>query len=72
MEQEVMDSGLDVTMLRAPRLTDGPLTAKYHVMEEENYLERLEISRADLAHFLIGELENRRWNNRVIAIANNV
>lgn len=70
MEQEVMDSGLDVTMLRAPMLTDGPSTGEYHVMEEENYLNKLEISRADLAHFLIGELEQRQWNNRVIAVAN--
>ena len=39
------------------------------VIENEDYLERLQISRTDLAKFLIGELENRRWNNRVIAIA---
>jgi putative NADH-flavin reductase len=70
MEHEVMGSGLDVTVLRAPILTDGPLTEKYNVMEDENYLDRLEISRADLAHFLLGELENRQWNNRVIAVFN--
>jgi putative NADH-flavin reductase len=69
MEKEVMDSGLDVTMLRAPMLTDGPLTEDYRVIEEENYLEKLQISRADLAHFILGELGNRQWNNRVIAIA---
>ena len=57
MEHEVMGSGLEVTVLRAPILTDGLQTGQYEIMEEENYLERLEISRADLAHFLIGELQ---------------
>lgn len=69
MEQEVMDSGMDVTVLRAPILYDGPRTGAYRVIEDENYLEELRISRADVAHFLLNELANRRWNNRVIAIA---
>jgi len=69
MEKEIMSSGLDVTALRAPILVDEPVNGKYRVIENEDYLERLQISRTDLAKFLIGELENRRWNNRVIAIA---
>lgn len=71
MEQEVMDSGLDVTVLRAPKLVDGPAIDNYRVFEEEDYLAPLEISRADLAAWLIDELENRRWTNRVVAVANN-
>ena len=69
MEQEVMDSGMDVTVLRAPILYDGPRTEAYRVIEDESYLEELRISRADVAHFLLNELEHRSWNNRVIAIA---
>ncbi|MEJ2139181.1 MAG: NAD(P)H-binding protein [Gammaproteobacteria bacterium] len=72
MEKEIMSSGLDVTALRAPILVDEPVNGKYRVIENEDYLERLQISRTDLAKFLIGELENRRWNNRVIAIADDV
>ena len=69
MEQKVMDSGMDVTVLRAPILHDGPRTEAYRVIEDESYLEELRISRADVAHFLLNELEHRSWNNRVIAIA---
>jgi len=70
MEQQVMAAGLDTTMLRSPYLIDGPVTAKYKVIEEENYPNGIRISRADLAHFLIDETTNNAWVNRVIAVAN--
>ncbi len=70
MEREVLDSGLDVTILRAPILTDGPEANDYRVFQEENYLERQEISRVDLASFIIGELDSPQWKNKVIAVAN--
>lgn len=69
MEQELTASGMDVTILRAPLLYDGPQTGNYFVMEDEDYLAVLRISRADIAHFLLSELENDRWMNRVITIA---
>jgi len=69
MEQEVASSGLDATLLRAPMLHDGPRTGNYRILEDENYLEVLRISRADIAHFLLGELADGKWNNRTIAIA---
>ena len=69
MEQEVIDSGLDVTVLRAPILVDEPVTGDIRVLETEDYLERLQISRTDLAKFMINELTEGRWVNRVIAIA---
>ena len=69
MEGEVMASSLDVTVLRAPILYDGPITGQYRVLEEENYLDKLQIARADVAHFLLGEMTANAWVNRVIAIA---
>lgn len=69
MEREVIASGFDVTVLRAPILYDGPGTAKYRVLEDENYLDKLQIARADVAHFLLAEMTAGSWNNRVIAIA---
>jgi putative NADH-flavin reductase len=69
MEQELTASGMDVTILRAPLLYDGPKTSNYFVMEDENYLAVLRISRADIADFLLNELENDQWMNRVITIA---
>lgn len=69
MEKEVMDSDLDVTVLRAPILTDGPATGSWRVLEAEDYLDRLEISRADIARFILDEVEAPHWNRRVIAVA---
>lgn len=69
MESQVMDSGLDVTVLRAPYLVPGPCNGKYRVIEDENYPKGIKLSRPNLAHFLINELDNPSWNKRVIAIA---
>jgi uncharacterized protein YbjT (DUF2867 family) len=69
MEQEVMASGLDVTMLRAPLLYDGPATGSYSILETESYLNPLRISRSDVAQFLIDESTANQWVNRTIAIA---
>lgn len=68
MEREVMASGLDVTVLRAPILHDGPTTGQYQIMEDENYLDKLQIARADVAHFLLAEMTAGAWINRVIAV----
>jgi putative NADH-flavin reductase len=69
MELQVMSSGLDVTVLRAPYLVDEGVPGKYHVIEEENYPVGINITRSNLANFLVNELENRQWDNRVIAVA---
>jgi putative NADH-flavin reductase len=69
MEQQVMSSGLDVTVLRAPYLVDGPCTGEYRYIEDETYPVGINITRANLAHFLVNELENNKWVNRVVAIA---
>jgi len=69
MEREVMESELNATVLRAPILHDGPGTGQYRVLEDENYLDKLQIARADVAHFLLAEMQEDDWKNRVIAIA---
>lgn len=69
MEQEVAASGLDYTLVRAPMLYDGKKTGHYQILEDENYLEVLRISRADIAHFLLGETTSNQWLNRTITIA---
>ena len=53
----IRESGLDWTIVRAPRLTDGPATGKYrvgHVGENSG----TKISRADVAGFMLHELTN--------------
>jgi hypothetical protein len=69
MAQELEDSGLDVTTLRAPMLYDGPRTKNYRVVEGEDYFTVLRISRSDLAHFLVSETTARQWVNKNLAIA---
>jgi len=53
-------SGLDWTIVRYPRLTDGPLTGHYRV----GYVGRdsgTQLSRADGAHFVLKELEDGKY-----------
>lgn len=71
MELQVMNSGLDVTVLRAPFLVDGPCSEDYRVIEDETYPIGIKITRSSLAHFLINELSANAWVNRVIAVAEN-
>jgi putative NADH-flavin reductase len=68
MELQVMGSGLDVTVLRAPYLVDGPCTGKYRTVENEDYPVGINITRSNLAHFLINELKDNAWVNRVVAV----
>jgi putative NADH-flavin reductase len=71
MELQVMGSGLDVTMVRAPYLVEGPCSDNYRVIEDENYPVGISITRPSLAHFLIKEMTANAWVNRVIAVAAN-
>src|SRR5262245_23456105 len=70
MERAVMASGLDWTIARPPRLTHGPLTTRYRV--ESGRLPGRSglgsISRADVAHFLLGELEGGGHVGRIVGL----
>ena len=73
MEQIVKASLLDWTIVRPPRLTNGPRTERYGVADD-----RLPhgaggastISRADVAHFMLDELERSEHVRRIIGIVN--
>jgi putative NADH-flavin reductase len=68
MELQIADSGLDYTLLRAPFLVDGPATGKYNVVEDETYPVGIQITRSNLAHFLIHEMVDNAWVKRRIAV----
>jgi putative NADH-flavin reductase len=68
MELQIADSGLDYTILRAPFLVDGPCTGVYNVVEDETYPVGIQITRANLAHFLIHEMVENAWVKRRIAV----
>jgi len=70
MERIVMASGLDWTIVRPPRLTNGRLTRHYGVADDRLPRgARLTVSRADVAHFLLEELEHRAHIHRIVGMA---
>jgi putative NADH-flavin reductase len=69
MERVVMASGLDWTIARPPRLTNGPLTGRYRVEDGRLPRRGFIISRADVAHFLLGELERDAHLRRIVGLA---
>ena len=69
MERIVTASDLDWTIVRPPRLTNGPLTARYHVADNRFPPGRQTLSRADVAHFLLDELEHRAHVRHVVGQA---
>jgi len=70
MERIVRASDLDWTIARPPRLTNGPLTRAYGVAEGSMPpAARLTISRADVADFLLDELEHPAHVHRIIGLA---
>jgi uncharacterized protein YbjT (DUF2867 family) len=70
MERIVRASDLDWTIARPPRLTDGALSRAYGVAEGSMPpAARLTISRADVADFLLGELEHPAHVRRIVGLA---
>jgi putative NADH-flavin reductase len=69
MERIIEASGLNWTIARPPRLTNGPLTTHYTVEDGRLPHGRLTISRADVAHFLLGELELGMHARQIVGMA---
>jgi putative NADH-flavin reductase len=70
MERIVMASALDWTIARPPRLTNGPRTGHYDV--ENRHLPGrsafASISRADVADFLLGEIQHNAHIHEIVGI----
>jgi putative NADH-flavin reductase len=69
MERVVMASGTDWTIARPPRLTNGRLTRRYLVENGRMPRGRWWVSRADLAHFLLGELQRGAHTHQIVGMA---
>lgn len=63
-ERIMVESKLDYTIIRAPRLTDGPFTGKYRVLPDALPPGALRISRADVAHFMLLQLTDPRFHRQ--------
>ncbi|GAA3004915.1 SDR family oxidoreductase [Kitasatospora albolonga] len=58
----------DWTVVRAPMLTDGPLTGRYRTAVGTRLARPGRISRADLAHYLLASLTDRAAHRAVVEI----
>ena len=70
MEDVLRGSGLDWTVVRPPRLTDRPLTGAYRTAYGHNLRHGFLVSRADVAHLMLGVLEQPQAIKQSIGIAN--
>ena len=70
MEDVFARSGLDWTIVRPPRLTNGPARHSYRVADGKLPASGFLISRADVAHFMIGEAENLAHRKQIVGAAN--
>ena len=72
MERIVKASGLDWTIVRPPRLTNGPRRKHYGVADDRlpnGAGGNATISRADVAHFMLDNVEQPGHLRRVVGIA---
>ena len=69
MERIVMTSGMDWTIARPPRLTNGPLTRRYKVEDGRMPRGKWIVSRADVADFLLGELHEGKYTYKIVGMA---
>lgn len=68
-EDVLRGSGLDWTVVRPPRLTDGPLTGRYRTAYGRNIRGGVRISRADVAHLMLHALDDAGTVGQVIGVA---
>ena len=69
MEQEIMKEDLEWTVVRPPRLTNGPLTRTYEATDGALPGSSYVISRADVADFMIKEAEAPAHVRQIVGLA---
>ena len=69
MEAEICQLDLDWTIVRPPRLTNGSARHAYRVADGALPKGGFYASRADVAHFMIGEAENPVHRQQVVGVA---
>lgn len=68
-EALIRRSGLEWTIVHPAKLTEGPLTGTYRAGEHLQLRGVPTISRADTAHFLLSQLDDRSYIGKVVVIA---
>lgn len=70
LERETKSSDLDWTLVRPPMLGEGEATGHIQTLAEGEAGVAHKITRADLAAFMVQELENARWVRQAVVVAN--
>lgn len=70
MEERVKSSPVDWTIIRPPRLTDGPRTGHYDTALNQHLPNAWSISRADLADYIVRHLDDRTTYRAWVEVAN--
>ena len=70
MEQIMMQSGLDWTIVRPPQLTDKPFTGKYRVRIGHLPGFGFKISRADVAHSFLKTVKDPASIQKIVGVSN--
>lgn len=68
-EEVLRDSHLDWTVIRPPKLTDGPLTGTYRTAVGHNLRRGSRVSRADVAHYMLRVVEAPETIGQAMGIA---
>ncbi|HTZ57888.1 MAG TPA: SDR family oxidoreductase [Acidobacteriaceae bacterium] len=63
-ERLIAASDVDYTIVRAPRLTDGPFTGTYRVLPDALPSGATRINRADVADFMLQQLTDPRFHRQ--------
>ena len=70
-EQQLFRSGLDYTIVRPAAFIDGSITRNYRVGFDGNYKSlNLKIARADVADFMLKQLESSEYLRKAVSISN--
>jgi hypothetical protein len=69
MEEFLREGKLEWTVVRPPRLVDQPLTSTYRLARGRNARRGLSVSRANVAHLMLGVLAQPDTIGQVISVA---
>jgi putative NADH-flavin reductase len=64
-DRKLLASALDVTLVYPVTLTNRPFTGAYRVGERFDFKGMPRISRADVAHFMLSQLNDPTWSGRI-------
>lgn len=68
MERMIVASSLNWTIVRPPRLTDGSRTEHYRIKDSRLPGFGFRVSRADVAHFMLEEVQANRHLRKVVGV----